>query len=293
MGKLLSVIFVVLVLPLLAAYGYLYWSNNRDLPPPQQAQLEAARERAIGWLTDNREAILEDNNSILWRMLQQAGEVSGDPRLQSLFGDYEKRHLQQNYLSFWRPLFYPGTWSGVRAEDITRLPDYNQHFIYAISCDAELGRVAAIAAQNEADFCDSHPWRPACVTHQLMGIRMLQRSSCGSPGQLATTLASLQERIVKQLTRDPRVVDVYIQRVLMLTESGARARLKPVWLQRIMDAQLPDGGWGRFQPLVPLGGTTSLGFSRIFIGISSPQATFHATAQGVLLFTLLSQPSKP
>jgi len=282
---------VFLALILGATYGYLFWNNNRPAPYPDRTELNRALEKSVDWLENNRTAVLKDTNPMLWRMLQQASELSGDARLVSLYGEYEELYLKRSPNSYWRPLFYPGSWVPVRFEDIASLPYYNWHFIYAITCDTELAQVPKISAQNDPAFCDAHPLRPACVTHQLMGIRLLQRSECGDPDQLEQTVAQLQRRIHQQLTWDPRVVDVYLQRVLMLTESGDRESVKPIWLQRLIDAQQEDGGWSPFEPLIPIGSGRHLGFSSRGFSLGKPRSTLHATAQGVLLLTILTSDS--
>ena len=181
----------------LLALGYIYsvWKNNRPVAAPEQALLQATLENGVQWLEQNRDAILADTNPMLWRMIQQAAEVSGDPRLQNLFAAYDQRYLEKSRNNRWRPLFYPDSWVAVRFEDIASFPYYNKHFIYAFLCDKELGQVPEIAIQNDPGFCDRHPLRPACVTHQLMGVRLLQRSECGDPAQLDDTVQQLQRRI--------------------------------------------------------------------------------------------------
>jgi len=164
--------------------------------------------------------------------------------------------------------------------------------MYAITCDRELQQVPGIAAQNQPGFCDEHPLRPACVTHQLMGVRLLQDRGCGNPDELQDTLQQLQQRIHRQLTWDPRVVDVYLQRVLMLAESGAVGTIKPIWVQNIIEAQQPDGGWGGFDPWIPVGGGYYLGFGGRGFSPGQPQSDFHATTQNVLLFSILAHPPR-
>jgi hypothetical protein len=88
----------------------------------------------------------------------------------------------------------------VKFEDIASFPYYNWHFIYAITCDRDLEQIPEITAQNEAGFCDRYPLRPACVTHQLMGIRLLQDRECGTAEVLADIVEQLQQRIHRQLT---------------------------------------------------------------------------------------------
>ncbi len=280
-----TTVFTILAL----AMAYLIWNNNRTVSPTGKDQLNGSLENGIQWLKTHEQSILDTQNPMLWHLVQQAGDISGDPRLTSLFSDYEKRYLDNNPNNIWRPLFKPGTWVPIRFEDIASFPYYNWHFIYASTCDSDLEKVPEIAAQNTPSFCDRYPLRPACATHQMMGLLLLKRSHCGDPAQLENTIDALQQRIYRQLTWDPRVVDVYMQRVLMLVESGAGTKVKPVWLKHLLDAQQPDGGWSPFMPLVPVGGGRAIGTSRL-ISIGKPESDFHMTAQGVLLLTLLTHP---
>ena len=290
MRKLTGSVLAALVLAVVG-YGYLVWQNNRAMAFPDPSRLQASFEKSIAWLENNQLSILETTNPMLWYMIQQAAELSHDPRLKELFQRYEQRYLRAAHDNRWRPLFYPGTWVPVKFEDIASWPYYNWHFMYAVTCDRELQMVPEIAAQNLPEFCDQRRLSPACVTHQLMGIRLLQDRDCADAAQLSNTAERLQQRIQRQLTWDPRVVDVYLQRVLMLAESGAIDTIKPAWLQNVMDAQQPDGGWGGFDPRVPVGGGHYLGFGPRGLGLRRPQSDFHATAQGVLLFSILtSQP---
>jgi len=287
MRKLLGSVIALIVLAVLG-YGYLVWQNNRAVVAPDPGQLKAALDSSIDWLESNQDGILGTLNPMLWHMIQRAAELSDDRRLKQLFERYEQRYLREAYNNPWRPLFYPGTWTAVRFEDMASWPYYNWHFMYAITCDKELQQAPAIAAQNEPGFCDQRRLSPACVTHQLMGIRLLQDRGCGNPVELQDTVQQLQQRIYRQLTWDPRVVDVYLQRVLMLAESGAGESIKPVWVQNIIDAQQPDGGWGGFDPRIPIGSGQYLGFGGRGFNIGRAKSDFHATAQGVLLFSILT-----
>jgi len=287
MRKLLRGIgFITALLVLL--YGYLVWKNNASVTAPEPAELEATLENAIQWMEQNRDSVLTVGNPMLWYMIQQAADVSGDRRLQRLFTDYEQRYLKERHDNLWRPLFYPGTWVPVHFKDIASYSYYNWHLMYAIICDSELGKVPEIAAQNDPAFCDRHPLRPACATHQLMGRRLMQRNKCGDADQLADTVKQLQQRIRRQLLLDIRVVDVYMQRVLMLADSGASNLIKPFWIRNLINAQQANGSWSEFAPLVPLGGGRYLGYGQKFFAVKRPGSSFHMTAQGVLLFALLT-----
>jgi len=277
-------LFVVL---LLLMYVYQTWENNRPVKTPDQSQLQTTLENAILWLYRNVDKILAVSNPFLWGMIQQAAEITDDKRLKSLFSAYNKRYHLESRQNIWRPLFYPGSWVSIRYQDIVNWDFDKKFFIYAILCDRELGNIPEIAEQYDPSFCDEHPITPTCATHQLMGFRFLQRSKCGDAKQLDNTVRQLQQRIRTQLIMDPRVVDVYMQRVLMLVESGASEMVKPVWIHNLIAAQQADGGWSRSEPLVPLMGGHYFGYGSKLFTIDQPRSHFHTTAQGVLLFSLL------
>ncbi len=285
--KLFLLVLSVLLVSIGIYAGFL-WHNNRSVEPVSKAEIQQSLHAGVNWLFEHKTAILKEPNPMLWWMLQQSALVTGDPRLKELFLSYEAAYLAHARNNIWRPLFYKNSWSPVRYESIRQFPYYNKHFLYALNCDKDLEQHPEISAQNKADFCDSHPLRPACVTHQLMGIRMLQRKKCGDPSALANTVSILQKKITNQLFYDPRVVDVYVQRVLMLIESGARDKVKPVWLRQVLLAQSKAGGWSNFEPLLTLPGGWSLGFSAHGISVGKQRDGFHATAQGVMLMSLLS-----
>lgn len=286
--KLFFPVFSVLLVSIGIYAGFL-WHNNRNVKPVTKVEIQQSLNAGISWLFDHKTEILKIPNPMLWWMVQQSAVVTGDPRLKELFSSYETAYLANDMNNVWRPLFYKNAWSPVRYESIRWFPYYNKHFLYALNCDKDLERHPDISAQNKADFCDAHPLRPACVTHQLMGIRMLQRKKCGDPSELANTVSILQARIISQLFYDPRVVDVYLQRVLMLIESGAGDKVKPVWLRQVLLAQSEAGGWSSFEPLLALPEGWRLGFSQRGISIQKRHDIFHTTAQGVMIMSLLSE----
>lgn len=192
-------------------------------------------------------------------MIQRSAELTGNPSLQSVFKRYQQKYLD-TAMNLWLPLFFAGRWVPFKNELLVHFDDYQRLFVYAISCDAELKQLAVKSGQLDPAYCNRQPLRPACATHQLMAFRFMQQNQCGDPRSTQIAVAQLQGRIVRQLTWDPRVVDVYLQRVLMLVETGAVSRVKPIWLQQLLDAQHPDGGWGGFDPYLPLPTGASLGW---------------------------------
>jgi hypothetical protein len=279
-------LFVVLVLLPVLAYAGLWWDNNRDRGPLPAAKVDLHFDRAVSWLHFSQRQALESNNPILWWMIGEAAAVSGDQRLQQLYskakhkwdGGVWQAYFDENYRV---PTRYP-------IEQLISLPDYNLHFLYGLSCHQDLVQMAVVKNQLEGDFClKNHPVSPACITHQMMGLRFMQRNQCGIAKQNETLIRELQDVVVAQLTYDPRAVDVYLQRVLMLLDSGAGKRVKSTWAHRIMAAQLKDGGWGNFQPLLRLGSGLYFGFDRKFVSVESKESDLHASAQGIWLLAML------
>jgi hypothetical protein len=65
--------------------------------------------------------------------------------------------------------------------------------------------------------------------------------------------------------------------------------IKPIWIQRIIEAQNPDGGWNDLQPVLTLSDTKLIGWSSTLPRYASTKSEFHATAQGIWLMALLLQ----
>ncbi|OIP44227.1 MAG: hypothetical protein COX17_02295 [Deltaproteobacteria bacterium CG23_combo_of_CG06-09_8_20_14_all_60_8] len=278
---------LLLIAVLLLAGGILIKNNNRQAPTPTKEELAASLEKAIQYLATNRDRVLAQKDPILLWMIQESGGLTKDERLRTMAADYVAA-LPGN--SPWQYLFNRDSHAQLRLEILTTLPDYNFHFLYGLTCDDKLGAMEKVQQQNEEGFClKNHPLSPVCRTHQLMGLRFMQRRGCGDKPRNAGLVADLQRKIQTELTWDPRVVDLYIQRLLMLVESGVPPeRVKPVWLCKVLAAQLPDGGWGNFQPLIPMWKSRAIGFTARGIGLARPQSTLHATAEGVFLLSLLT-----
>jgi len=293
--KITIKIAATLTIAFLCIYGALFYQNNRDTAPVADTALGLSYEHSATWLLNNRDAILRDGNPILWWMLGESARISGDARVQKLFDEYRNNLDRADPYNVWRAFFHPQQFRNARfsESEFISLAEYQQYFLYTLTCSPQLAQVSLIEAQNDPKFCWSggRIIRPACVTHQMMGYRMARRNHCEIQN-LETGIAILQKTIEKQLRYDPRVVDVYLQRVLMMIDSGARDRLRPRWVERVLEAQRQDGGWSDMQPLIPMGGGRYFGFGASGVTIAKPVSTFHATAQGMLLTSLLLHPPR-
>ncbi|THB71516.1 MAG: hypothetical protein D6B28_07300 [Gammaproteobacteria bacterium] len=289
--KRITQLIIALVFIMGIAYLFLYQNNNEHVPIPTHAEFIQARDSAKRWIIANQDTALEDHNPMLWWMVKQSLLIESDTELENVYAAYAKRFQKDFPDSIWQKLFYPERYARLNIDEVLQYPDYNQHIIFGLTCDRELAEFDIIREQNTFEFCDSyHPISPACITHQMMGVYFAQKNNC-LPVQTTTDLmTSLQNRVIIQLEYDPRLVDVYLQRVMMLLLSEKKELVKPVWIKRILDAQLKDGGWADFEGMVSTGKNSELGFTKKSLGISIPTSDFHATAQGLLIFTILATP---
>jgi len=289
---MLKKIIIIISIPaviLLAAYLYAVYQNNRDVDYPQTAQMQQQLEKSVQWLVNNEANILPQTNPMLWWMLFEVQKISPDKRIADLLEKYHQRnpHIIK---SVWGPLFDGVQHRRLAGYSVEGVPYYNQHFIYALNCAADIeDELFIVAEQNTAKFChqSAYFYRPACISHQLMGINFLRTKECGFLSNIDEVTQSLQEDLVTQLTWDIRVVDVYLQRVLMLLITGAEDNVKPVWIQQVLNQQLEDGGWGNFEVLINLGEQRSLGLGARGISLAQEKSDFHATAQGVYILSYL------
>ncbi len=287
----MRLLLLILSLPptvLLFIYGYWVWDNNRDVSAPPKAVVEHSLESSIRWLDKNQEILLQESNPMLWWMVQQSAAVTDDERLKHLFSRYEREVLEKQPNSLWRYVYYPDTWVPFTPDTLSGLPDYNLLLLYGASCHPALAALPIVQPQLSPGFCnDVHPLSPACKTHQTLGLRFLQTRNCPLKQNLQGSIHDLQRQIARQLTWDPRPVDVYLQRVLVLIESGMSARVKPAWLNKILKIHYDDGSWSNFHPVIPMGKQRYLGLSKRGIEIGRPHPSFHTTIQGTYLLSLL------
>lgn len=279
----------ILGLPVLALAVTILHNNvgNNDYT---RNDIQTAYQHSIQWLQQNNHRIQNDHNSMLWWMLLQANAIQPDTQLDNIIQQYKNSQADRYRNSPWSYLITGQQNSNFSIYSLGGMPDYNLHFIYAMNCSRALAREDIIQQQNRSDFCwRQHPVSPACITHQMMGFRFLQRTQCEDPEMVSSGIKTLSRYIEKQSTYDFRVVDVYLQRVLMQLDSGNKNKINPRWIKRILQNQNDDGGWDDFQPLIPVGNNRYFGFTNKGVGIRSTESTFHATAQGVWLMAMLLQ----
>lgn len=282
-------VFLMLILAgVFVWYVSLLWANNHTSEMPDRGQLTAHLEKAIDWVDENIDGVESANNPPLWWMLKQSAEISENPRLVYFYKRHEDSLLNKKSWYIWSNMFDPDAPVDLpELHLLSQLPSYNYLFLYGLTCDSNWRDEAEVQKQLDMEFCSMHFLHPRCITHQMVGIRFMQRNNCGDSEEVEKLIRGLQNTIVTELTWDPRVVDAYIQRVVMLVDSGAVSRVNPTWIQRILNAQNDDGGWGDIDPVLHLPGGNALGFSSKFIGYGKIRSNFHATVQGIWLISLL------
>lgn len=290
--KLIALFAIIVILILLTGF-YNISLNNREVSWPDRQQLDSALVKAIDWLHANQSVIETNHNFALWWMMKEASDISDKPDLDSIYAHYRSSVLDKHALDVWSSFFTPYYKPDVPdMYMIQDLLDYQIFFIYSLSCDANLAAEAVIQKQLKADFCNLYFLRSRCATHQQLAVRLQQQRNCGDQKKLASLSSELIDIIHTKQIWDFRVGDAYLQRNLVLAEAGRIDLIKPVWIQRILDAQNPDGGWDDIHPIANLGEYTT-GLSSTMPVIKKPDSTFHATAQGVWLLSLLLNQQKP
>jgi len=271
---------------------YCEHENSAQAAALTPAEARASYERASAWIQRNREAVLRENNPMLWLFVREASRLAGDRQLEALADVYQQRSTRDNLSRF----FFDS--AGIEQMRLQRVDlsgwgaPYQALFAYGITCNSPLRFDPQVESMLSPAACETgHAWlrNPWCRTHQLMGLRFVQKNHCNPDEETARTIATVQDGILSELRWDYRVEDAYLQKVWTLIESGRRSEVRAVWVRRILAAQETDGGWTGADVMAPLPGGRALfweGGMRPRMG-PSPQSNFHATAQGLYLMALL------
>ncbi len=270
----------------LLIYGILFYQNNHSNGSIDHASIETSLNQSKDWILANESKLLRIHNPALWQMMRKLEQRSPDARIAKLVKKYQdvaRSSYRGTGLEF---QVYDTTTVNYATLDLSPYPDYNLLFMYGHRCDEHLAQNTLVQEQLLETFCDTHhALSPACKTHQLMGFLPMRQSQCIAPSKITATIDHLTHDIERQLKFDVRVVDVYLQRVLMLFEAGQPEAVRGSWLHRIIQNQNADGGWGDFDALIPLPGGYRFGFSARAFEVSAEKSYFHTTAQGALLLT--------
>ena len=289
------IVFIVCCVPLII-YSVLLYNNNVPSAPVSHEDIERSFNRSVDWLVTNRLELYDAHNPYLWWMISEAKKNSKNPALSNVFQGYLLR-IRENPGQAANPfnaIILPSLQEPIPAvREITDyMEPYQAYLYYSFTCDNAWGNLDAVVQQHDPEFCWRHqPFSSACTTHQLLGNWYQKIYKCQRSEVLDSRIDKLRNYIYVQLFLDPRVVDVYLQRVLMLALTGDIDGISASWIRQILDAQLDEGGWNSNSPIFSLGSDDHIGFKTRGIGRIKNQATFHATAQGILLMSILRDKS--
>jgi len=281
----------ICLLVLIACFAIAIANNNFGSTSELTEEIDESFEKAIVWMEGHRELILKDHNPMLWRFVSKAADISDDPRLKDFIDQYRRENQFRFRKSPWYYLYF-GAHNGINPSDFLGepWPPYFLHFLYGYTCDTTLGDTYQIQKMNQPLFCIKHQLlSPACITHQIVAFRLMQETGCLEPAHVTRLIDEVSFFLKLQMLLDFRVVDVYLQRVLVMLDTNQHHRIRDRWIHRILKAQLADGGWADFSPVLSVGDNNYIGFTANNIAIASPRASFHATAQGLLVMTHLRQ----
>jgi len=288
LGLGLAAMVVVSVL----AIWYCEHLNRARVAALTPTEARASFDRASAWIQRNREATLRESNPMLWLFVRDASRLAGDAQLEALANTYQEQSARDNLSRFFFDSSGRDQARSARL-DLSGWPDaYQALFAYGITCNGPLRFDPAVEQMLSPAACEAgHAWlrNPWCRTHQLMGLRFVQKNHCNPDEETARTIGTVQDGILSELRWDYRVEDAYLQKVWTLIESGRRSEVEPVWVRRILEAQESDGGWTGADVITPLPGGQALfweGGMRPRTG-PIPRSNFHATAQGLYLMALL------
>ena len=280
------VVFVCLFLATLPVLLGIY-NNNKNITPLPRDTLEESFSASVDWLINNKSKLVKNHNTALWWMIKEASLISDNKQLEQFYKNYKRSYLDLTPNNVWTPYFddnYTPIISDI--DELYYLNEYQLFFVYSMSCDAKLAKQAVIQKQLKPDYCVNHFLHPRCVTHQQMAVHFIKKKNCDDVAKLSDQLLDIIEQ---EITLDFRVTDSYLQRALMLTDSGRT--IKPIWLSKIIDAQKNDGGWADFYTIIKIS-SFDIGTSSTRPMFGPKQSNFHATAQAIwLLAMLLDKPT--
>ncbi len=289
-----------------AAFALAIWHGNRDVAPLHADERLHAFKQAVSWMRANEVDILQDDNVALWWFVSVAAEHTGDEYLRGLFQRFLDESRDRPWVGeAWRRMVEPDAEVVWDPSSVRKLEPYQRFFYHALTCvPVALSEGVDTNVFLQGSACHPLPTKvwvkdPVCTTHQLVGVVLLQRRGCKPAQELVSLRKDLLDDIREQMAVDVVVKDAYLQRVMMLMWQGDPDSVKPIWLQRALRAQQPDGGWigGRQMPELPqalqpwfIRSQLAKWWPSRFHAAST--SDFHASAQGLLITALALKPAE-
>jgi hypothetical protein len=236
-----AVAFVVVII--LAAVAVI--NNNHSFHDPSRAEFTAQLDRAIEtstqWIVQHPEV---QGNPPLMFMVGDMAEMSGDPRLKEFVEIYLASPRVKVPGQPWT--WYWAHWADPSVPLPTLTPEMmpymgwqNRWFTYGTAPDK-----VQLTAEDKANLFSPTKYSWGIRLHfQLIALDIYRHYNGDSP-QLEATLIPVTNGVANDAYWDFRVSDSYYQRAATLLAAGRPDLVKKRWIERILDAQSPDGTWG-------------------------------------------------
>lgn len=285
---------MALTLVCMVGWSALLHHYNRPAAPVTREEAQHSVHAAIAWLQRNEGSVLREGNVPLWLMVRESARITHDPYLDELYRHFHRLYIERASMTPDRLMLDPDDHALLDFDALNDDPDYMQFIYYGLTCNPAFGAREAVQRGRDPHLClpaaASTLLQPPCATHQLVGYMFMREHHCEDPHQVDAQIARLQDRIVSELHVDFRLLDPYVQRVLMLYWTHAGQRVDPVWLRRVLDAQQPDGGWADQQDITTASSGWWMGFGgygHSWISLHRQPSNFHMTAQALFLMSLV------
>lgn len=230
-------------------------------------QMDAAMERGLVWTRAHKGEIIKRRNIGLLKMLNEIKQLRPTPVFSDIVSSFMAAPGRPQC---WKRLIDPN-WPIDELELNEAIKNEyldNKWTLYAMAPDK------AKITPGQMQLFEPREWSGRELVHQLNAL-MILRETEGASRELDELIEHLANRLSNELVFDIGLVD--IGKVAFILKAGFPEKIRRKWVERIVTAQLPDGGWdGRLFCFTS--------DSRPLFGFSAPPSNQHAT---VLALTAL------
>jgi len=229
---------LLLIAVVLTAASSMYYYNNVPRMSDEEftRRLDVSLDHALKWIKEHRADILKKKNIALLRMLQDADEIKSNALFSGIVDEFMATPLAP---LCWKRLLDPHKNISAVELNQTIKNEYidNKWILYAIDSDK-----AELTEKQKKDFFNGDIWQGRQLTHQLWALIHL-RDLQGADEELNNLIEHLCDRITGQLPYNMAVLDIYFQKNAFVIKAGFPEKINRRWIERIIENQLPDGGW--------------------------------------------------
>jgi len=218
------------ILAAILAYNNISLTTDKTF----EKKLNTALENALQWTEANKQSILNKKNIALVKLLNECNQAKNNPLFSQILADYLNTPARPKC---WKRLLDPDYHVDRVELNITIKEEYldNKWVLYALAPDK------ADADPKKLGLFDPNRWQRRKLTHQLDALLLLRKTR--PDPNLDLLIDRLCQRITTQLITDFAVIDLYIQKVAFVLRAKHPEKIRKRWLERIIENQLPDGGW--------------------------------------------------